>query len=437
MSIKKRIFDLSKVPAEDIRQIPNTLADYFSVEGNSHEEYQHDLTVQAGLDTKYKLFSGSVKTSFSSTDLSIAETGYVSIKLFMRYETWKLQTQSQEYMYDEVIDDFKNQDGKWLIEQYGAGVVMGMDVGGQWSDNYSVSKLYENATTKVAASMEAAYGSFIAGNGSTEISDAAKNEESIVTRRVNVVGGDPKFAPSQLENWQSSVQANLAFMNFTPDGLVAIWDLFPEYKEKLQQGFDEYREEHYLSIARKYLISCETVEGWKFTSSSGSGASKQIDLYKPDVSETDIYVGLNGDSNKILIVKQLSENYGAVCKPTTWHLVWRDGGSGNSKDYSCWIPGGPPDFVALGIYCRFQVGSYSAPSEEEAKGIVMVHKSLVRTTDLETSDVWNDSGSGATYDLTLGRLPHHALWPSNTTEAGVGELPTAYTFKDEYMQAAK
>ena len=334
VSVKRRIFDLSKVPDEYIHQIPNTLSDYFSVEGKSTDEYQKDLTAQAGLNTKYLLFSGSVKASFNSTELSIAETGYSSIKLFMRYETWKLQTLSQEYMYPDVIENFKTQDGKWLIEQYGAGVVMGMDIGGQWADNYSVSKLYENATTKVTASMEAAYGSFISGNGSTEISDAAKNEESIVSRQVNVVGGDPKYAPSQLENWQSSVQANPAFMNFTPDGLVAIWDLFPEYKEKLEQGFDEYAKEHQLNIEKINLISCETGEGLKYTSDAGSGADRDISLYKPETSDSYKYVGVNGNSNKVLLVKQFSADYGAVCLPTSWHKVWTDSGSGNTYDYT-------------------------------------------------------------------------------------------------------
>ena len=79
------------------------------------------------------------------------------------------------------------------------------------------------------------------------------------------------------------------------------------------------------------------------------------------------------------------------------------------------------------------MGNQSAPTEEEAKGMVVVHKSLVKETDFETTDVWSDAGSGATHDITLGRLPHDALWPSRTTDPAAGTLPTKYTVKDEYM----
>ena len=75
----------------------------------------------------------------------------------MRYETWKLQTNSTKYMYPEVLKDFKTMDGEWLIENYGGCVVMGMDIGGRWNDNLVVSKLFEKSTENVAIAMEAAY----------------------------------------------------------------------------------------------------------------------------------------------------------------------------------------------------------------------------------------------------------------------------------------
>ena len=194
VSIKKKIFDLNRVPKKDICQLPNRTADFFSVSGKSVEEYQKSLSVKAGISGFYKLFSASVESSFSSTDLSITESSYVSMELCSCYETWKLQTTSSKYMYPDVLEDFRTRDGKWLIEQYGGGVLMGMDLGGRWVDNLAVSKLYTNSTTDVSVAMEAAYGSFISGHSSTEISEAVKKEKSIASRRVNVIGGDPAFA---------------------------------------------------------------------------------------------------------------------------------------------------------------------------------------------------------------------------------------------------
>ena len=137
-SVKRKIFDLNKVPEQAIRQLSNREAQFFSVSGDSVEEYQSSLAVKAGVSGSFGLFSASVESSFSSTDLSIAESSYVSINLCMRYETWKLQVTSQEYMFPDVVEKFKTKDGRWLIEQYGAGVVMGMDIGGRWSDNLAV-----------------------------------------------------------------------------------------------------------------------------------------------------------------------------------------------------------------------------------------------------------------------------------------------------------
>ena len=253
VSIKKRIFDLSKVPEHDIRHVPNTNADYFSVHGTSYAKYQESLSGKVSLGGKYQLFSSSVKSSFSTTDLTISESGYVSIKLFQRYSTLKLQARSQDYMYPEVVQDFKNKTGEELIEQYGGAVVMGLDVGGQWSDNFTVSKLYENATSDVAVSMEAAFGSFVSGSGSSEISTAVEKKSSIASRRVNVIGGDPKYAPGQLDKWQASVRDNPAFMNFTSDGLVWIWEFFPDQEKKLKDGLKKYTEAQALNVARSIV----------------------------------------------------------------------------------------------------------------------------------------------------------------------------------------
>ena len=433
VSIKRKIFDLDRVPKKDIRQLPNRTADFFSVTGKSVEEYQSSLTVKAGIKASYGLFSGSVEASFHSTDLSINESSYVSIELCSRYETWKLQTTSFEYMYPDVLEDFDSRDGKWLIEVYGGGVLMGMDLGGRWVDNLVVSKLYTNSTTKVSVAMEAAYSSFVSGHSSTEISETVKREKSIASRRVNVIGGDPAFAPGKLEDWQASVEKNPAFMDFTTDGLLMIWELFPQHEDKLKRGFNEYLKEHKLNIKKIRVAEGFFIEGRKYASDRGSGANQDLSLYKPTTSRSYKYVGVNGNSNTVLVLKEASDRYGALQEPLDWQPVWNDRGSSNSSDYNVWIPVGPPEFVALGVYCRFGVPHQNPPSAEEAKDLVMVHRSLVEETGIET-DVWTDRGSGSDHDLSFGRLRHKALWPYRTTDPEAGELPSPQTLKKEYIK---
>ncbi len=67
---------------------------------------------------------------------------------------------------------------------------------------------------------------FVSGNGSAEITETVNSKESIAPRRVVVVEGDPQYAPGHLDEWQALVEDD-PFMNFTPNGLVWIWDFFP------------------------------------------------------------------------------------------------------------------------------------------------------------------------------------------------------------------
>ena len=224
-------------------------------------------------------------------------------------------------------------------------------------------------------------------------------------------------------------------MDFTPDGLVPIWDLFPEHADKLKKGFhDLYTQKCELKIPKKNLVECSIVEGYKYGSDAGSHAHRDLNLYRLD-AKTHKYVGVDGNCNKILVIRERSDKYGAVRKPDGWHEVWTDKGGKSDRDYSCWLPKAPPGFVALGIYCRFGVDNHNPPTEEEAKGIVVVSESLVQMTCLEDRDVWSDAGTGADYDLTLGRLPHKALWPARTTDPHAGQLPSMYTIKPEYIMA--
>lgn len=74
-SIKKRIFDLNEVQ-KNKRMIPNTKSDFFTVSGDSYEQYQTSLTNEVSLKGAYKLFSGSVSSSYSDVELSIEENAF-------------------------------------------------------------------------------------------------------------------------------------------------------------------------------------------------------------------------------------------------------------------------------------------------------------------------------------------------------------------------
>ena len=46
-------------------------------------------------------------------------------------------------------------------------------------------------------------------------------------------------------------------MNFTSDGFILIWKLFPEYEDKLKKGFDAYLKDRALDIRKKRIIEAK------------------------------------------------------------------------------------------------------------------------------------------------------------------------------------
>ena len=461
-SVKKKIFDLESTPEDCKRDMPNQRAYVYSFECKSANEYQQKLSAKAGVEGTYLLFSGSVESSFDMLHLSTKESSFVITELYQCYKTCKLQTREHKYIYPDVLEDFNIQEGKWLIEQYGGCVLMGMDVGGRWTDSLTVSKLFANSTLEISIKMKKAYSKIMSGSSDANVSLIAKDEKSVVTRKVRVIGGDPSKAPDKLEEWKLSVKENLNLMNFTDDGLVPVWKIFPQHEEKLKKGFEEYVIEHQLELEEKSILETTIVDGYKLNSFDRHG---NLELYEPPRSSESMwkYVGHNGNSSKILMLKEKVEGYGAICQPLGWHLVWNnrhrviDTPPGprvvvfdrvtdalikagmNAKFVfevgytSCWIPIAPPDYVALGAFCRIGrwMGKYP-PTQKEAEGVVVVHRSFVTKCNVGRT-IYN-TGKSPGYNLTLGELPHRTLWPLETDDPYAGhQLPTPYTLKPDYI----
>ncbi len=49
---------------------------------------------------------------------------------------------------------------------------------------------------------------------------------------------------------------------------------------------------------------------------------------------------------------EISTTHSAIREPTGWQQIWTDKNSGNDCDYNVWLPIAPPDYVALGVFCK-------------------------------------------------------------------------------------
>lgn len=139
-------------------------------------------------------------------------------------------------------------------------------------------------------------------------------------------------------------------------------------------------------------------------------------------------MGVSGVSNNAIVLKGHSDRYGALREPLMWQPVWVPD---NFNGWNFWMPVG-----ALGIYCHHEPGE---PSKDETKGLVTVHRSLVKECGFETPDVWdtNLKVGGRENELTLGRLPHMALWPAHTNDPKAGDLPLKHTLKNNVITYQK
>jgi hypothetical protein len=101
-------------------------------------------------------------------------------------------------------------------------------------------------------------------------------------------------------------------------------------------------------------------------------------------------------------------SHGVVVKPASgtrvlapideWEMVWNDSGSGRRNDYALWrgfpAPADRKDFIVIG---GFFVRSHNAPTLEDTRGMMAVHKDVLITVS-PGREIWNDAGTKARRD---------------------------------------
>lgn len=100
----------------------------------------------------------------------------------------------------------------------------------------------------------------------------------------------------------------------------------------------------------------------------------------------------------------------ALSAPTDFELVWKDSGSGATKNGSVWRPLPPEGYVALGSVCS---NSHEKPSRNAVRCIRADLVSASATCDL----IWNDKGSGARQSIST--------WSAAPPVAASGEMHLA------------
>ncbi len=137
----------------------------------------------------------------------------------------------------------------------------------------------------------------------------------------------------------------------------------------------------------------------------GSGAYMNGAFYRPIVPEGYYALGHYGQNNwsepsgGMFAARELVA--GALAPPIDYEWIWADWGSGGDLDGSFWRPIPAPGYVCLGAVSQF---GYYKPDLNEIR---CVRDDLV-TEGYVAGELWNDSGSGADYDISTWYISAHS-----------------------------
>lgn len=162
-----------------------------------------------------------------------------------------------------------------------------------------------------------------------------------------------------------------------------------------------------LSYSLETNQNCTAILNWD---DSGSGADKDGYFFLPEVNNNEYIIGGHASGKRrskfhcVTTVSPAKNNpEGApnlLVKPVDWKQVWKDSGSGATKDGSFW-QALPPDnnYVCIG-----SVSQLSHNTKPNIPNYRCVHKSLTEKIVLSGA-VWSDKGSGSDQQVSIFSLP--------------------------------
>lgn len=128
----------------------------------------------------------------------------------------------------------------------------------------------------------------------------------------------------------------------------------------------------------------------------GSGAAANVSFWRPEPSSGWFRVGHHMKrghgipTEPTMILRATSGT--PLARPVDYSLVWDDTGSGSAQDGSVWRPACPSGYGSMGDVTS---NSHAKPALDE---VVCVQQSFLGAAN-PGSEIWNDTGSGATRDF--------------------------------------
>lgn len=228
---------------------------YNSMEGEtissySYSEYTESMGLRVGIEGEYGAFSGEVTTNLNISESSTDEYCYATIldsKPWAQAGFYKSDLESADsgLSLDSTFKDKLN-DANYaptdLFDDYGTHIISGILIGGQVRYTTYASKSTYSSSEEFEVNAKAKY---IGLTGSTNVDVDYSNvsdsyQEDVASGSTLLVyggsesthdnvGACDESADETLEGnysaWFEDVDTNPDFMEFTPDGLIPVWEL--------------------------------------------------------------------------------------------------------------------------------------------------------------------------------------------------------------------
>ncbi|MDF0729545.1 MAC/perforin domain-containing protein [Pseudomonas entomophila] len=407
-------------------------SDFHQVKGQTIDIYRESLGLSVGVSGRYKLFSASLETAFSSESLSHEETYYDTVREVHRL--WQINLphaeQLRAYLKPEARSAIENNDvsPNDLFDRFGAYYIGEAVIGGRLDYNAATKTLRIEDKYNISVTAKASYQALvgeISVDSKSELGKQIENFRQLSETNLKTVGGKPGLASkifhdddkhSAFNEWAASLLDYAVFMDFTSESLVPIWSLATDAKRRdaLEAAFPSWIESKTQPVPKdKKVLAVNLFPAMRRVGTdAGSGAKQDLSVWAPSTDQGNRYTGQFAQRNhssaadgRSALLRDLYE-LGFLKAPMDFVQVWTDAGSGKSGYYACWRPVPPAGYRALGDIMVLGTSDYSIP-EDIKKGLVCVHESLCRDInlkDISSQAIWNDAGSGARQDVTLWKV---------------------------------
>jgi MAC/Perforin domain-containing protein len=199
---------------EFVKYLNEMGSEFTSVFGESKTDYLANLTAKAGIEGKYKLFTGSFETDFSEESAQNIANAFTRISCLVKSYVLKLPTihdyeKLREVLDEDFVKDVNTADPARFFQDYGTHMIGSILVGGRASFLYTTdsSTFKHSKSIEVTAKMSS---ECMMGNTDTQYKEAKEAMLKSSEYQVATVGGDPRYGNQELlqnvQQWEGSVK---------------------------------------------------------------------------------------------------------------------------------------------------------------------------------------------------------------------------------------